>query len=184
MIFAKGITLYHGSYTVVEKPDLAQCRAGKDFGRGFYLTTDYDQARRFVRSSVSKAVADSRISRQQKHGYVTSYKVDHVDGLRCREYLEADEEWLRCVSAHRMGVQHEMNAWDAFDVIAGKIANDNTNVVLGAYLRGLFGEIGSSEAAAFAIGRLIPENLKDQVCLRTQKALESIVFCEGEKVAL
>ena len=34
-----GMVLYHGSYCVVENPDLEKCAAFKDFGRGFYLTT-------------------------------------------------------------------------------------------------------------------------------------------------
>ena len=33
------MVLYHGSYCVVENPDLEKCAAFKDFGRGFYLTT-------------------------------------------------------------------------------------------------------------------------------------------------
>ncbi len=39
-----GIILYHGSYCVVEKPDLEKCALYKDFGRGFYLTTSKEQA--------------------------------------------------------------------------------------------------------------------------------------------
>ncbi len=40
MILEDGIKLYHGSYTVVDKPELSKCMPGKDFGLGFYLTTD------------------------------------------------------------------------------------------------------------------------------------------------
>jgi hypothetical protein len=32
------ITLYHGSYTVVEHPQASLGRRNLDFGRGFYLT--------------------------------------------------------------------------------------------------------------------------------------------------
>ncbi|WP_196814247.1 DUF3990 domain-containing protein [Butyrivibrio sp. LC3010] len=35
-----GMLLYHGSYTSVENIDLNQCMNGKDFGKGFYLTSD------------------------------------------------------------------------------------------------------------------------------------------------
>lgn len=37
MILHSGITLYHGSYVAVEKPELERCYPYKDFGRGFYL---------------------------------------------------------------------------------------------------------------------------------------------------
>lgn len=41
-----GIVLYHGSYCIVENPDLSKCAIYKDFGRGFYLTTSKEQADR------------------------------------------------------------------------------------------------------------------------------------------
>ena len=33
------LLLYHGSYCIVENPDLQKCAFYKDFGQGFYLTT-------------------------------------------------------------------------------------------------------------------------------------------------
>ena len=38
-----GLILYHGSYCEVKEPDLAKCAKRKDFGRGFYLTTQLNQ---------------------------------------------------------------------------------------------------------------------------------------------
>ena len=43
------IVVYHGSYTEVQTPDLNKCKTGKDFGRGFYITTDKNQAIKFSR---------------------------------------------------------------------------------------------------------------------------------------
>ena len=40
-----GTILYHGSYCVVENPDLEKCAKYKDFGRGFYLTSSKEQAK-------------------------------------------------------------------------------------------------------------------------------------------
>ena len=40
----EGLVLYHGSYCVVENPDLEKCALYKDFGKGFYLTTSKEQA--------------------------------------------------------------------------------------------------------------------------------------------
>ena len=37
-----GMILYHGSYTPVQNIDLTKCAAGKDFGKGFYVTADED----------------------------------------------------------------------------------------------------------------------------------------------
>ncbi len=47
-----GMLLYHGSYAEIKDIQLSECASGKDFGKGFYLTTAYDQAKKFVRLSV------------------------------------------------------------------------------------------------------------------------------------
>lgn len=47
-----GMLLYHGSYTEVSHIDLSKCEIGKDFGKGFYLTTSLKQAHHFVPLSV------------------------------------------------------------------------------------------------------------------------------------
>lgn len=39
--------LYHGSYTEVKKPDISFSRRNLDFGRGFYVTPIYEQARKW-----------------------------------------------------------------------------------------------------------------------------------------
>lgn len=38
-----GMYLYHGSYTAVEYIDLPKMRKMLDFGKGFYLTSSYEQ---------------------------------------------------------------------------------------------------------------------------------------------
>ena len=40
--------LYHSSNIIVEKPDTSHSRKYLDFGRGFYLTSIYDQAIRYA----------------------------------------------------------------------------------------------------------------------------------------
>ena len=40
-----GMVLYHGSYCEITSPDLDKCAPYKDFGKGFYLTTSYQQVR-------------------------------------------------------------------------------------------------------------------------------------------
>lgn len=39
-----GMLLYHGSYIDIPEIDLNRCFGGLDFGRGFYLTSSYEQA--------------------------------------------------------------------------------------------------------------------------------------------
>ena len=182
MIFTKGTTLYHASYTEVFKPNLAVCILGKDFGRGFYLTTDYKQAKLFTQSSIGKAKAEGRIDETHNTGFITEFIVEDEPNIKYIEYPEANVEWLECVVAHRKEPEVDTSKWARFDAIAGKIANDNTNFVITAYIRGAYGETGSNEAAATAIRLLEPENSKDQVCLRTEDALACIKYIKTEEV--
>ncbi|MEE3314206.1 MAG: DUF3990 domain-containing protein [Treponema sp.] len=38
--------LYHGSNIIVESPKLLKAQRFLDFGRGFYTTSDFDQAKK------------------------------------------------------------------------------------------------------------------------------------------
>lgn len=77
-----------------------------------------------------------------------------------------------------------MNKMDKFDVIGGKIADDTTNAVLAAYVAGAFGAVGSRDADDFCIRQLLPNNLKDQYCFKTEAALDCLRFMESEQIWL
>ena len=180
----QSMILYHGSYCSVNRPDLSKCGAMKDFGQGFYLTTSLEQARNFVHSAVKKAEVLSLVPRGTTQGVVTEYRFSLSDGLKIKEYPDADAEWLHCIAAHRKGnVFAELKQELApYDIIAGKIANDQTNATLTAYLAQLFGQIGTYEADEICIRRLLPERLENQICLRTQRALEVLEYIGEETV--
>ena len=69
-----GIVLYHGSYCVVENPDLDKCAMYKDFGQGFYLTTSKEQAKSFAKISATKAKAKGIISYSEKFSQISFFK--------------------------------------------------------------------------------------------------------------
>ena len=131
MIFDK--RLYHGSYIKVESPSLEMCMEGKDFGKGFYVTTDMPQAKRFVKTSVKKAKKNG-VSVDETKGYVSIYEIHPDNDLKLYEFKTADRDWLHCVAAHRKrgALKDEMNKWLDYDIIIGKIANDTTNQVITA----------------------------------------------------
>ena len=174
-----GITLYHASYAAIESVDLSACKKRNDFGRGFYLTTNSEQAEKFVRTSIRKSGQDL------KFGYVNIYRMESFQGLKCHEFRTTDETWLHCVCAFRRTelFSREAAQWEDYDVLIGKIANDDTMATLTIYLRGGYGEIGSDEAVATAVRVLKPYRLHDQVCLKTENALSRIEFVEAYEVA-
>jgi hypothetical protein len=176
----QNLTLYHASYTTVDTVDLGLCKKRNDFGQGFYLTTSREQAERFVRTSVLKSGTLS------SRGYVNRYSYGSFENLRGHEFLTADRDWLDCVCANRRYEQlRDLAAeWDKYDVLIGKIANDDTMATINIYLIDGYGPAGSGEAAKTAIRLLRPERLKDQICLKTPKALVPLVFLDAEAVEL
>ncbi len=69
----------------------------------------------------------------------------------------------------------------ASDIVIGKVANDQTNPVLAAYLNGLYGDIQTEEAVNEAVKQLIPDHLVDQYCFLTDRAISCLEFLEARK---
>ncbi|PWJ68341.1 MULTISPECIES: DUF3990 domain-containing protein [unclassified Fibrobacter] len=178
------VTLYHGSYCAVEHPDLAFCSNAKDFGRGFYLTTNEIQARNFVKTSIKKAASRGVYFSDHGRGFVNVYECVLDNSLQTFTFENADLSWLHCVAAHRSeGVfPGEVEKWRSYDLICGKIANDKTNTVISAYIDGLYGPVESDRAGEIAIGFLEPENLVDQWCFRSVKALGCLKFVKAVRL--
>ena len=103
MILENGIQLYHASYTIVKKIDLTLCSSGKDFGKGFYLTTDLEQAKRFLKTAISKAIKNNIADIKPDTGYISIYNfnTEVIKKLNVYEFKSADTKWLHCVAAHR-----------------------------------------------------------------------------------
>lgn len=186
MSLHEGLVLYHGSYVEVPAPDLSKCARFKDFGRGFYLTTSVEQARSFVGLSVRKALDRGLSDMSSDRGYVSRFVVhgDTLDALSVLEFRDAGREWLRCIVAHRRrrAFPDVVRELAAYDVISGKIANDQTNITLALYMDGVFGEVGTPDAESACIAQLMPDRLKDQLCFRTERALSCLEFIGSEAV--
>ncbi len=178
--------LYHGSYCEVSRPELSKCAKYKDFGRGFYLTTSREQACSFAKISTYRAIDNNLVSPEQRFGIVSAFRFVNESSLRIRDYPTSDAEWLHCVVGHRKkGTFPELvRELQEMDILSGKIANDNTNATIVAYMTGVFGETGTEAADRMCISLLLPERLKDQFCFRTEKALGSLIFEGSEKVWL
>jgi len=171
------IYVYHGSYTKVNKIDLTHAKRKKDFGAGFYVTTDKKQAMKFARLIAKR--------NGMKYGYINSYKLSNFTNLEVLEFLDANEEWLNCIVGFRSEeYSYLKSSNDLKDVIYGKIVDDETSLVINAYISGAYGKIGSEKASKIAIQLLEPNNLKDQICFKTKKSLEKLeyVSCEVVKI--
>lgn len=179
-----GMLFYHGSYCEVRTPDLEKCAAFKDFGKGFYLTSSKEQAESFINVSLKKAKAQGMIAEEQEFGVISTFRYHHSEHITKYIFSDADADWLHCVVGHRKADAFPavVKAMKQYDVIAGKIADDATNVTIITYLVGAYGAIGSVEADGLCISRLIPERLKDQICFRTNAGVKCLEFVESGQI--
>jgi len=185
MILNDGMLLFHGSYAPIEQIDLTKCAYGKDFGRGFYLTEDFRQAKGFIRNSLIKAKNMDAIPQDMNNGYVSVFRY-HKPSEYIPTYCfdTADKEWLWFVSmnrrtqlAERFKQNLDFNLLRA-EIVIGKIANDTTNPTIMAYLNGFFGDIESDTAVNFAINQLLPDRLNNQYCFLSSRAIACLESVE------
>ena len=151
--------LYHGSNVEVSEPRLLKVQRALDFGKGFYTTSDFDQASRWARRTASRLDVSS--------AFVSVYDVNDApfSQLETLAFNEPDADWLRFVAACR----NEASEPGSWDVIYGPVANDQTMPVIDLYLNGMY-DIDE------AIKRLLPQRLKDQYVFKTTKAI-SLLEC-------
>lgn len=153
--------LYHGSNVIVKTPKILEPVRSLDFGAGFYLTTDFEQAKKW---SILKTER-SGIGRPT----VSVYEIleEDMKKLCILKFDSANKNWLEFVSMNRRNEIIEENS----DIIIGPVANDNTMPVITLYLRG---DYDVNEA----LKRLLPQKLKDQIVLKNEKSLSYLKFVE------
>ncbi|RGE09678.1 DUF3990 domain-containing protein [Clostridiaceae bacterium TF01-6] len=98
------MTVYHGGYMPVERPEIRISRNTKDFGPGFYCTVIKEQAIRWARRYDTKIVS--------------VYGVRLDTRLNIKEFATMTEEWLDFIVACRSGVPHP------YDIVIGAMADD------------------------------------------------------------
>jgi len=155
--------IYHGSNMRVEKPEIIDSNRGLDFGKGFYTTGSFEQAKRFAANIVKRRGGQPVVST-----YEFDYEKAKVD-LSIRLFDSADETWLDFVCDNRlnkyMGEQH--------DIVQGPVANDRVYRTLIFYEEG---DLNKEQTLA----ALMTSVLDDQITFCTEKALSYFEFIDSE----
>ncbi|MBR3974823.1 MAG: DUF3990 domain-containing protein [Clostridia bacterium] len=152
--------LYHGSNVAVNEPKIIKSNRALDFGSGFYLTSDYEQAAKWACLTV--------VRRGEGQPTVTVFEYDkNLSELKNLEFTAPDGEWLKFVTANRTNI----HLHNDYDVISGPVANDNTMPVINMFIAGDYNE-------EEAIRRLLTQKLKDQYVMKTLNAIEALKFRE------
>lgn len=180
------LVLYHGSYARIEKINFAKCVQGKDFGSGFYVTTDYAQSAKFVRTSIEKAVRNELIPEGTEKGFVNSFLYTEKSDVKIYEFKKANCAWLHFVAGNRrLGIfEEEIAELGRYDIVVGKIANDDTNRVINTCINEIYDVPGSCTADRTAIQLLLPNRLSNQICFRNEKAVSCLLFKKAEEVSI
>lgn len=145
----------------MKEPILLKVQRELDFGKGFYTTSDMEQAARWAWRTAKR--------RGESNAFVTVYEVneDELKNIRLLSFDSPNVEWLNLVVKNRKG-EYIAENWD---IISGPVADDQTAQVIDLYLEGAYDE-------EEAIRRFLTQRLKDQYAFKTKEALKLLIFKE------
>ena len=117
--------LYHGTNVDFETIDLSKSKPNKDFGQGFYLSADYNQAMDMAKTKVEQLETGTPT--------VLAFEVDEqqMAKLKVQHYSEYSEDWAKFILLNRRNSTHE--PVHDYDIVIGPIANDRVGVQLWKY---------------------------------------------------
>jgi hypothetical protein len=106
--------LLHGSNVEIKQPDLRKCQSKNDFGRGFYLTPQWQRA---------YLMAKRRASRDGGEKVVTSFQFNMLQaiehGLKVKVFRGFSAAWSKFIILNRL----EENLVHQYDVVIGPVAD-------------------------------------------------------------
>lgn len=120
--------LYHGSNMSIDEIDLKHGRRGKDFGQGFYLSTDRNQA---------QMMAERTVDREESgEATLTTYLFDdsilfHPSDLKVKVFEGYSKEWAEFIMMNRRN-RTQTPAHD-YDIVYGPIADDKVGLQISRY---------------------------------------------------
>ena len=132
--------------------DLSRSKDKRDFGKGFYTTTIYEQAEKWAKNQFVR------------YGGAGTF-------VKILEFKSMNKEWLEFVKENRIkgGVTHN------YDIVQGPVANDNTMRTIALYISGIY-------TTDQAIQQLSFFKVNDQISFHSQKAVLSLHWKEDRKV--
>ena len=157
--------VYHGSYCIVDKPDIKFSREALDFGKGFYVTNIKIQAQNWTK----------KFKLRGQKAYINIYELpkDHIkESYRVKEFLYYDNEWLDFILKCRSGG----SIYNSYDMIIGGIADDRVYNTMELYEDNLI----SKEEALKRLKYYKPNN---QICIVNQDIIDKVLkYIESKEV--
>lgn len=122
--------LYHGSNIEIITPDLSKSKPYKDFGQGFYLSADRNQAQRMAEQKTL----------QMMHGTPIVSEFEFDEGvlsspeLSIKIFNDYSVEWARFILENRDMKRQQPT--HQYDIVYGPIADDGVTFQLRRYQSG------------------------------------------------
>ena len=157
--------LYYGGLQAVESPRIIKSELGRDFGFAFYTTDIREQAERWALRRKRTALHNGDLSAR---AMVFVFQFDEVlarEQLRFRDFPEVSMDWLNLIVACRSNIDYKHD----FDIVTGKIANDNVGETIAYVLAGVMRKEDALERLRF-------QKINKQLAFCSEAALSYLTF--------
>ena len=159
------MNLYHGGTDIIANPLILSQTSGRDFGTGFYCTDILAQAEKW-------ASRQGRIRKQSAIINIYEFDAKAVhQNITIKLFSDYSIEWLELV----VNCRKDNNFIHGFDIVYGKIANDDVGETVQAVIDGLM-------PLDFALQKLVFMQANNQYCFCTEKALAYLKYVKSEKL--
>lgn len=122
--------LYHGSNVNIEVPNLSKSKPYKDFGQGFYLSADKNQALRMAEQKTLQLLIGEPI--------VSEFEFDETllqgNELKVKIFEDYSVEWANFILQNRD--VHNQHPIHDYDIVYGPIADDGVTFQLRRFQAG------------------------------------------------
>lgn len=126
------LKLYHGSNVVIDKIDLCRSRKGKDFGCGFYLNPNKEQAKEMAVRTFQRMQEDEPVV--NAYLFDDSLLSSECISLSVKIFEEYSVEWAEFILKNRKNMtSHPVHS---YDIVVGPIANDTVGLQMRRFIQG------------------------------------------------
>lgn len=119
--------LYHGSTEDITKIDLSKSKPNKDFGRGFYLSAEKEQAEKLAEYKAFQFGGEPTLN-----VFEFDERKLSDSSLKVLKFDSYSKEWADFVFANRNSKTGE--SIHNYDIVVGPIANDRVGVQVRRYM--------------------------------------------------
>lgn len=123
--------LYHGSNVVIATLDLCHSKPYKDFGKGFYLSAERQQAWEMACQKVRQNRSGSPVVSE----FFFDESIMDSDELNIKQFPDYSEEWALFVIKNRDEAVNQ--PCHDYDIVYGPIADDGVTYQLRRYQGGV-----------------------------------------------